>query len=510
MGSHMVSEHEKAEAGVVEQPVTAAAVPSVSADDYDPSTGPATRADVGFADPDDYDFAIVHLTDTQYIAEGAADPSDPQRQARFKAAHDAIARWVGENAAKRKIVYLAHTGDLIENWCWFYNRRSTARREFKEAERMISMIEDDGVPVGVLPGNHDNRWGSDEGRGSPELTMFNKAFGPIRTKLAERKWRPTAGDLPAHASYGGPWRPGENSCHYDLVEVGATKLVIVHLGYGIRDEHTAWANKVLDEYADRDAIVCTHHYLDQGVRPDGSGAPVGGPGSYGPDDGAKLQREVISHHPNVVMVLCGHISGVGWRMEEQPPTAVGMLADYQAHRMPDGDFPTEYREARGEKRTGFLRLLQFRVADGTVRVSTYSPVLDSFRPEDYAPQWQLDLLRGGRTAEQVAAKPWAHPDHLVLPAPLRSHLPGGASSGTRAPAPAAAASTADDDGVGPLTEPAQGLTAHGSDPAEREVSGGIGSVRDASGRVIPDPWGTALTVAGAVGAAVVARRFLRR
>ncbi|MDO5617854.1 metallophosphoesterase [Kocuria sp.] len=472
----------------------------VNGDDYDPATGPAQRTDVGFADPEDYDFAIVHLTDTQYIAEGAADPSDPDRQARFKAAHDAIARWVGENAERRKIVYLAHTGDLVENWCWFWNRRSTARREFQEAGRLISMIEDYGVPVGVLPGNHDNRWGSDEGRGSPELKMFNKTFGPIRTMMAQRQWRPRAGELEVEANYGGPWKAGENSCHYDLVTVGDTKLIFLHLGYGVRDEHTAWANDVLRQYADRDAIICTHYYLDQGIRPDGSGAPYGGPGSYGPNDGVKIHREVVSQHSNVVMVLCGHISGTGWRLEDQVAyPSPGLLADYQAHRMPDEEFPVGYRQARGERRTGFLRLLQFRVADGTVRVSTYSPVLDSFQPGDFAPQSQLNQLLGGRDAAEVAAQPWAHPDHLILPVELRSQVPGGRNL----PADGTLATDVpnlNDDAAGPLTLPASDQTLSGFGRTETDVSG----------RVIPDKWGTALTVAGAVGAALVVRKLRRR
>lgn len=440
--------------------------------------GPAQPVEAGFADPADYDFAIVHLTDTQYIAEGAADPSNPQRQARFKAAHDAIARWVGENAVKRKIVYLAHTGDLVENWCWSWNRKSTARREFQEAERLISMIEDYGVPVGLLPGNHDNRWGSDEGRGVPELTKFNKAFGPARNHLAQQKWRPSAGDLPVRVRYGGPWKPGENSCHYDLLDVGRTKMVILHMGYGIRDHHTAWAHQVLTKYADRDAIVCTHHYLDRGNRPDGSGAEYGGPGTYGPNDGVKLHREVVSRHSNVVMVLCGHVSGTGWRVESDAGYPVpSLLADYQAHRVPDENFPVGHREARGERRTGFLRLLQFRVADGSVRVSTYSPVLDSFSPSDFAPQAQIDHMQGAFTPEELALQQWGDPDHLILPVDLRSHVPTG-----RKPA------VMEDDSL-------------------ESIGGSIDS-----GRVIPDSWGMALTVAVVAGAAMAVRavhRYLR-
>lgn len=38
----------------------------VNGDEYHPATGPAQRVDAGFAEPEDYDFAIVHLTDTHF------------------------------------------------------------------------------------------------------------------------------------------------------------------------------------------------------------------------------------------------------------------------------------------------------------------------------------------------------------------------------------------------------------------------------------------------------------
>lgn len=440
----------------------------------------ARQADAGFADPGDYDFAVVHLTDTQYIAEGAADATDPERQARFRAAQDAIGRWVAENAGPRKIVYLAHTGDLVENWCWFWNRRSTARAEFKEARRLIKTVEAAGVPVGVLPGNHDNRWGSDEGHGSPELTMFNRFFGPPRSAVAARKWRPSAGDLPVQAHYGGPWRPLDNSCHVDLVDVGELRLVFLHLGYGVRDEHVSWANRMLERHADRDAVICTHHYLDLGTNPDGSGAQFGGPGSYGADDGEKIHREIVSRNANVVMVLCGHVSGTGWVLETEGGHRVtSVLADYQAHRLPDEQFPAGYEEPDGDKRTGFLRLLQFRVADGSVRITTYSPVLDSFAPADYAPQVQVDAMRSGGRAAAVPPEQWVNPDHLILPVDLRSHLMRN-----------------------------DGLPHEGGATGSPGVH--TGGTADTTGRAVPDPWGTALTLAGAVGAAVVGRWMVKR
>lgn len=69
----------------------------------DAFTAPVRGAAPDFADSDDYDFVILHLTDTQYLAEGAAQTRGPQKQARSQAAIDAITGWIAENARKGKV-----------------------------------------------------------------------------------------------------------------------------------------------------------------------------------------------------------------------------------------------------------------------------------------------------------------------------------------------------------------------------------------------------------------------
>lgn len=476
----------------------------------------ASPAAAGFADPEDYDFAILHLSDTQYLAEGAAQGADPARRERYRAALESTGRWMAENARERKIVYVAHTGDVIQNWCWWWNRRATAQREFEAASALFTRLEAVGVPWGVLPGNHDNRWGSDDQAdgAAPELTLYNESFGPARSREAASRWAPWAGDpaagAPAAAArYGGPWRPQDNSCHLDLLEIGETRLVVVHLGYGVEDEHIAWANEALREHADRDAILCTHHYLDWGTRPDGSGALLGGPGSFGPDDGVRIHREVVVPSPNVVLVLSGHTSGTGWRVDRTGTgrPVVAMLADYQAHQVGDGpaapvgeaqtdDGPSvaaqagagaEEENADGERRAGFLRLLQFRVADGRMRVSTYSPHLDSFDPDAHAPQEQLERRReAADAAEPAPAGGWADPHQLELPIALRG-----------AAAPGAVPTAA------PSTDP----------PPPPPVVAGDGTLspsEDAHGVVRPVRWAPVLIGAGVAAAGALLRGLRRR
>src|SRR5699024_7294438 len=69
------------------------------------------RVEDSFADPNDYDFAISHHTDTQYIVEGAVENASPEERAVWKQSYLDATQWVADNADERKIAYHAHTGD---------------------------------------------------------------------------------------------------------------------------------------------------------------------------------------------------------------------------------------------------------------------------------------------------------------------------------------------------------------------------------------------------------------
>lgn len=85
-------------------------------------------------DPDD--FAIAHVTDTQYLAEGAAeDAYSEEQQAIWADAYTDTLDWIVENADERKIEYVAHTGDIIENW------HTASERNDEEEYRQIAIEE---------------------------------------------------------------------------------------------------------------------------------------------------------------------------------------------------------------------------------------------------------------------------------------------------------------------------------------------------------------------------------
>ncbi|AGF72165.1 immunoglobulin-like domain-containing protein [Corynebacterium halotolerans] len=332
----------------------------------------------GFADPDEYDFAISHHTDTQYISEGAVEQETEEERAVWRQAYEDATQWVAENADERKIAYHAHTGDIIENWHqdddWEHEDR--AREEFEVADQAQEILDEAGVVNGVLPGNHDNVTGQDNGADN----LYNEYFGPERYEDLEE----TAAWQEQNASHH-PWKPGDNDNHYDLFSAAGLDFVAVSLGYDVTEEEAAWADGVLKQYSDRNAIVLTHAYNDPSNSPDGRGA---GPSH----DGVLVLQEVVEKNPNVALVLSGHEHGVSIVTRNDAGTegnhVVELLADYQFYEVSADELGlTEvggYNPDDGlQFGASFLRLLQFDLDAGEMIVDTYSPFLDNFGASEY-------------------------------------------------------------------------------------------------------------------------------
>lgn len=341
------------------------------------------RVEDSFADPNDYDFAISHHTDTQYIVEGAVENASPEERAVWKQSYLDATQWVADNADERKIAYHAHTGDIIENWIRETNDEDNARKEFEVASEAQQILDDAEIVNGVLPGNHDNWTGRDTG---PD-NLYNEYFGPERYEALEQ----TAGWQARDASHH-PWKEGDNDNHYDLFTAEGLEFVVVSLGFDVTQEEADWADSVLKQYPDRNAIVLTHAYNKPSNSPDGRGAMPS-------HDGNIVLESVVEKNPNVALVLSGHEHGVSI-VTRKDVGAEGnhvteLLADYQFYKVGSdelgltevGGYGTDTPLQFG---AAFLRLLQFDLDAGEMIVDTYSPFLDNFGATEYDDRSRYD------------------------------------------------------------------------------------------------------------------------
>ncbi|MGA9872090.1 MAG: metallophosphoesterase [Rhodococcus sp. (in: high G+C Gram-positive bacteria)] len=307
--------------------------------------------DGAFAEPDTYDFALQHITDTQYIARD--DPG----------VYDDMTQWTVDNADPLDIEYSMHTGDIIQSWIRPGGRDAQSRIEFEDAGESMKKLEDAGIPHGVLPGNHDNLWNV-AGKLVPGMheenhALYNEYFGPQRYR--DQPW------------WGNSFTSEDNSAHFDLLDIAGAKFLMLYIGYNPPEKVMKWAEQVLEDHPDRNVVIGSHYYLEE----DGEKKLMGF-GDIGSSSGQQIWNRLVLPYESVFMVLSGHVDGqatvVDRNVDDTGRTVVQLLADYQ------------YFEVDGERTAGFQRLLQFDIDAGTVAVTTHSPTLGRFDVEGFDPR----------------------------------------------------------------------------------------------------------------------------
>lgn len=329
-----------------------------------PRTEPTLSAerDGELQDPADYDLAISHITDTQYLTE-----SYPEVYAQ-------LVSWIADNADARKIEFATHTGDLVQNWVDPDQGLDRATVEFERASAVQSILDEAGIPNSVLPGNHDNKRGVDD-------TLFNEYFGPERYEGTP--W------------YAGSIAPGDNTSNFSTFEHEGARFLMLSLAYAYGDREIDWASTVVAEHPEYNVILSTHEHVTP--KTDLEEAHISA-NSRWVSRGQDLWNEVIAPNRNVVLVLSGHFHGLGQIRTEnaggiEGHTVVELLADYQ-----------EFRTHTGERATGFQRLLQLDLASGSVAADTFSVRLGESASFEY--DYKQFVPDTGSSNSASNARPW--------------------------------------------------------------------------------------------------------
>ena len=266
------------------------------------------------------DFTIAVLPDTQFYSRDY-----PQI---FQAQTD----WIIASRAKLNIVYVAQLGDLVDGGDnlpeqWFAATNALYRLESPKLTGLP-----DGIPYGVVPGNHDHHGG---------IKNYNRWFSPEH--------------FAGHKYYGGHFG-ADNRNHFDRFSAGAMDFVAVYVDF---NSHTdpemnypaldEWSRGVLQANAGRRAIVVTHDLLAVS-------------GDWDPRGKAIYKN--LRGCTNLFLMLAGHNHGEARRADTfEGRTIHTGLSDYQS--MTNGG-------------NGFLRLYQFSPEHNVIRVKTYSPWVNQY------------------------------------------------------------------------------------------------------------------------------------
>ena len=289
-----------------------------------------TTSNVDDTPRESYDFTFAIESDTQYYNEDYEGNPDQGNDGQYQYQLD-IHDWVIANRERMNIQYLFHNGDIIDD--------QPNVREWEQADAAYRMLDEAGVPYGILAGNHD------VGGLRDDYSLYSDYFGESRYN--QNAW------------YGGSFE--DNKGHYDLITVGGIDFIMIYMGWGVSDEEIAWMNDVLAQYPERKAILNFHEYL----------LASGGLG----EEPQRVYDEVVSKNENVCMVLSGHYHNAYSRVDTftnadgSQRKVYSMLFDYQG--LPEGGL-------------GYMRLMNFDLEGQKIIVRTYSPSLDDYDAKESA------------------------------------------------------------------------------------------------------------------------------
>jgi hypothetical protein len=275
------------------------------------------------------DFNLIVLPDTQYYSStmNGATPSMFYAQT----------QWIVNNKTTLNIPYVTSVGDIVQT-----GNNDGNNTEWIVADTAYKILENAGIPYGVVPGNHDE--GDNlSNLGSASITgSYNNWFGVSR--------------FTGRSYYGG--HPGTgNDNHYDLFSVSGMDFIVLHFAYdespsGTRFQNVlTWANGVLQQYPARRAILVSHYILNNG-----------NPATFGPQ--GQTLFNALKNNPNVFLTLSGHIGfpGEGQRSDTVSGNVIqSVMSDFQD---------------RANGGSGWLRIMTFSPASNQISVKTYSPVLN--------------------------------------------------------------------------------------------------------------------------------------
>jgi len=332
------------------------------------------------------EFLVVVLPDTQIYARS------------FPESFDAQIDWIVEHAEQYNIVFVSHVGDIVHN--------AEVEAEWLVAREAFERLDQIDMPHGFAVGGHDTSSGANDysqpvdNSCSPfentdcDSTHFIQYFGS--EKYSSKQW------------YGGASPSGRSS--YQRVQVGDLTLLFLHLLQDTPQQEVDWAHAVLEASSGALAHITTHRYLFDYRMTSTLPSPFNTllAGRFGAvtyllggqsllfNDGLSadaLFADLISVHPNIWGVHCGHVDG---EFHQQATNSAGLpvheiLVDFQ--EMEDGG-------------GGWLRLLKFSPDSDQIEALTYSATTGSVRENGQGFDHALSLLNSYRQSYEADLEAW--------------------------------------------------------------------------------------------------------
>lgn len=302
---------------------------------------------------------------------------------------DLMMAWVVDNIDTLNIKMVMGVGDLVENDGKItndYDGDQTSKSQWECISKAFGRL-DGKVPYIAATGNHDYSIDPQGNRTSQYSQFFTTEKNHLNQKYLVQNTRNEQG------------QPTLENAAFEIKGLIGKNYLFMTIEFGPRDTVLAWAKRVaaLPQYKDHRIVLATHEYLNaKDTRTTGKinwiyWEPYNvdnmiqkSPKIQLPhaNNGQQIWEKVIQPSSNIEMVLCGHISGEGYRKDKNTAGKTVHQILFDAQSMGGG-----HRHGNGGD--GWLRILEFFPDGKTVKVRTFSPLF-GISPATRQFAWKLD------------------------------------------------------------------------------------------------------------------------
>ncbi|AXY76864.1 serine/threonine protein phosphatase [Paraflavitalea soli] len=287
---------------------------------------------------------------------------------------DLMMAWIVDNIDTLNIKMVMGMGDLVENDGKItndYDGDQTSKSQWDYVSKAFSKL-DGKVPYIAATGNHDYSIDRQGNRTSQYSQFFTTERNHLNQKFLVQNTRNIQG------------QPTLENSAYEIKGLNGKDYLFMTVEDGPRDTVLAWAKNVaaLPQYKNHRVILSTHEFLNaKDARTTGAidwiyWEPYNidnmiqkSPRIKLPDanNGQQIWEKTVQPSSNIEMVLCGHISGEGYRKDRNAAGKTVHQILFDAQSMGGG-----HRDGNGGD--GWLRILEFSPDGKTVKVKTFSPL----------------------------------------------------------------------------------------------------------------------------------------
>lgn len=302
---------------------------------------------------------------------------------------DLMMRWIEDNIDTLNIKMVVCVGDLVEHNNLVnqgHDGDQSAQRQWETTASAFARLNGK-VPYIAATGNHDYSIDREGNRTSRYAEFFRIDDNWLNKKT-----------LVQNATNEQGQHTIENAA-YEIKDLNGQDYLFMTIEYAPRDTILHWAKKIaaMEQYQNHRIVLTTHAYLNKNDK-----RTTGQPKwlVYEPywvntvaqkseridlplsNSGEQIWQKLVQPSANIEMVLCGHISGEGYRSDnnQDNKTVHQMLFDSQS--MGGG-----HRNGNGGD--GWLRILEFLPDNKTVKVKTFSPLF-AISPTTQQYAWKND------------------------------------------------------------------------------------------------------------------------